>query len=304
MKTSEKTDIIIPALAEAQKHIGAAEKNVDNTYYDVKYADLGSVLVAIKRPLNDQGIFIIQTVEGDAEKPWILTRLQHESGQFIEMTTPLIVHTYGKEDTTQAFGKATTLTRRYALQTLLSVPSVEDERLYVEEVIEHKNGGKKTDAQIIQEMIDDHEERINDPETFPEEKKRLINVREQLKVNLNLELERQKNKPQEESKERPTRSTGSRRNAPATPSDAKVATNTEKTNGEAMEEMKGWKGYRLVGYTNPVYKDKRLGELKTEHIKMLWTNKGEKNQNSTDPDKATEAAWIREAAVDMGIIKE
>jgi hypothetical protein len=333
MKTSENMDQIIPALAKAQKFIGAAQKNTENKFYETLYADLGSVTAAIKSPLLDQGIFVIQSVESVIVRtgeswPFLVTRLQHESGQFIESVTPIVVkyplpkkgrdgnETVG--DYTQAFGKAVTLTRRYAIQALVFVPSVDDERTWSDNVLDHKpnNGSKKTDVEIIQEMIADHVERIEDPETMPQEKDRLTKVVGQLHE----QLEAAKSKATAGGTpdnvhpfkpETPTGRTGSRQNASARVGNrvaagkgAKAQESPSSASEEELFEQKGWKGYRLTGYQNPVFNDKPLGGFDKAHIKVLWIERGAKNGSHTDPHLAEEAAWIRLAAIDHGIISE
>ena len=128
MKTSEKIDLISPALLAAQKEINNASKDSKNAHFKNAYASLGSVIEAVKEPLNKQGIAIIQSLacfEFEEEKPGLrlATRLIHTSGQWIEDTafSPL-----PKADP-QGVGSATTYLRRYSLAALLCITQEDDD---------------------------------------------------------------------------------------------------------------------------------------------------------------------------------
>lgn len=123
MKTSEKIDLIAPALLAAQKEIGNASKDAKNPHFRNSYASLGSVIEAIKDPLNKHGIAIIQTLSEGKEGLHLSSRLLHGSGQWIEDTafTPL-----PKADP-QGVGSATTYLRRYSLAALLCITQEDDD---------------------------------------------------------------------------------------------------------------------------------------------------------------------------------
>ena len=127
MKTSEKIDLIAPALLAAQKEIGNATKNAKNPHFKNNYADLGAIIDAIKDPLNKQGIAVIQSLSSSdgANGGGLLlrSRLLHASGQWIEDTafTPL-----PKADP-QGVGSATTYLRRYSLAALLCITQEDDD---------------------------------------------------------------------------------------------------------------------------------------------------------------------------------
>ena len=94
MHQSEKIDKITTALIAAQKNIETVIKNktVKAGVYNFAYADLTAVIAAIKGPLNDAGIAIVQAInaaEGD-EVALVETQLIHESGQWIGSRTPIL----------------------------------------------------------------------------------------------------------------------------------------------------------------------------------------------------------------------
>ena len=124
MKTSDTLTKIAPALLAAQKSVGNAKKQATNPHYKSKYANLESVIEAVKDALNDNGITIIQTV-GDTigGTTRVNTRLLHESGEFIEDTACAPI---AKQDA-QGVGSAVTYLRRYSLAAICSITQEDDD---------------------------------------------------------------------------------------------------------------------------------------------------------------------------------
>lgn len=124
MKTSESISKIAVALLAAQKGITFASKDATNPHFKNKYADLGSVVDAVKPALNEAGIVFIQTASpSDDGKLHLATRLMHESGEWIEDT---LVMPLPKPDP-QGFGSAMTYARRYALAAITGVYQDDDD---------------------------------------------------------------------------------------------------------------------------------------------------------------------------------
>lgn len=126
MMTSEKIDLIAPALLAAQKEIGNATKNAKNPHFKNNYADLGAVIDAVKEPLNKNGIVILQSPSGGIAESnclYLTTRLLHTSGQWIDDVawSPL-----PKADP-QGVGSATTYLRRYSLAAMLCITQEDDD---------------------------------------------------------------------------------------------------------------------------------------------------------------------------------
>jgi hypothetical protein len=123
MNTSETLDLIAPALLAAQKEINNASKDAKNPHFRSSYASLGSVIEAVKEPLNKQNISVIQSLSEGNDGLYLSTRLLHVSGQWIEDTaySPL-----PKADP-QGVGSATTYLRRYSLAALLCITQEDDD---------------------------------------------------------------------------------------------------------------------------------------------------------------------------------
>lgn len=124
MRTSQTLEKIAPALLNAQKQITFAEKNAKNPHFKNNYADLESVIDAIKKPLNDNGIMFLQTFSpSETGKLNLTTRLVHESGEWVEdeLTMPL------QKNDAQGYGSAATYSRRYALAAIVGLYQADDD---------------------------------------------------------------------------------------------------------------------------------------------------------------------------------
>lgn len=124
MKTSDSITKIALAILKAQKAITFATKDATNPHYKSKYADLPSVIDAIKPALNLVGIAFLQTA--GTSDPGILamtTRLLHESGEWIEdtATCPL------PKNDPQGYGSACTYLRRYSLAAIVGLYQDDDD---------------------------------------------------------------------------------------------------------------------------------------------------------------------------------
>lgn len=124
MKTSESISKIAPALLKAQKEIGSAKKEADNPFYHSKFADLGEVMRVCKKPCNDNGITILQPEDADENGNYVETVLLHESGEFISARMRVAVKA---DNDPQALGSAVSYAKRYCLQSLLLIPSEDDD---------------------------------------------------------------------------------------------------------------------------------------------------------------------------------
>ena len=124
MKTSETISKIATALLTAQKAITFAAKDANNPFFKSKYADLPTVIDAIKPALNDAGIAFVQSASpSEAGTLALTTRLIHVSGEWIEDTaiTPLV-----KQDP-QSYGSAITYLRRYSLAAMTGLYQDDDD---------------------------------------------------------------------------------------------------------------------------------------------------------------------------------
>jgi len=124
MTTSNTITKIAIALLAAQKKMGAAKKDAVNPFFKSNYADLGAVMEVCKEPLNENGITILQPVVSDENGTYVETMLLHESGEFLSAQMRLAVKS---ENNPQDLGSAISYGRRYSLQSLVFVPSEDDD---------------------------------------------------------------------------------------------------------------------------------------------------------------------------------
>lgn len=133
MKTSESIIKISAALVDAQSASGKAVKDAKNSFFKdpsskdkkdgTKYATLDSVISACRDALSAARLAIIQAPVEQDGKLYVMTRVQHESGEYIEVLTPLL---FTKQDM-QGFGSAITYAKRYAISSLLNISTEEDD---------------------------------------------------------------------------------------------------------------------------------------------------------------------------------
>ena len=124
MKTSDSIKQIAEALVSAQKEIKFAVKDSTNPHYKSKYANINSVIDAVKKPLNDNGIAILQSLSpSDDNKLHLTTRLLHSSGEWIEDTAVCPIQ---KQDP-QGLGSAISYIRRYSLSAMCAVYADDDD---------------------------------------------------------------------------------------------------------------------------------------------------------------------------------
>jgi len=115
---------IYTALAAAQLEIRNAEKNTDNEFTKKPYADLASVLDAVRGPLAKNGIALFQTTADPGNGILgIRTVLAHTSGQTIE---DVITMSPPKLDP-QGVGSCRTYMRRYAVLAICGIAGALDD---------------------------------------------------------------------------------------------------------------------------------------------------------------------------------
>jgi len=124
----EGTGQIAKALAAAQAAFPAVGKDKtaaiksEKGNFSYSYADLASILAAVRKPLADNQLAITQPIIWSEGHAWLATRLLHVSGQSLESLYPLKQY-----DRPQEMGSALTYARRYSLTALLGIAAEEDD---------------------------------------------------------------------------------------------------------------------------------------------------------------------------------
>ena len=125
MNKSESVAGLPAALAKAQGQMKGAIKDSANPFFKSKYADLASVVEAIRAAFSANGLSYIQTVEpSEKDEVRVETTLLHSSGEWIScgvLSLPV-----SKVDA-QGYGSALTYARRYSLSAAVGVAPEDDD---------------------------------------------------------------------------------------------------------------------------------------------------------------------------------
>ena len=123
MNRSESIKELATALNKAQSEMSGAKKKEINPFFGKKYADMNSVVDAVRIPFCDNGLSYSQFPLFNDKCVGVETILMHESGEWISsiLMLPMV-----KQDP-QAAGSAITYARRYSLQSIAGIPSEDDD---------------------------------------------------------------------------------------------------------------------------------------------------------------------------------
>ena len=112
------------SMAAAFGEIEAATKSANNPHFKSKYADLTSVIEAVKPALIKHGLFFTQHPQPSEAGVTVETVLHHAGGESLSLGSLFVPA--NKQDA-QGFGSALTYARRYALVTAFGVPVEDDD---------------------------------------------------------------------------------------------------------------------------------------------------------------------------------
>jgi hypothetical protein len=115
---------LFAALVKAQAEMTGAKKDSANPFFKSKYADLGSVMEAIRPALSAHGLGFVQMVKDGEDCAAVETVIIHESGEM--MPCGYVSVPVSKADA-QGYGSAITYAKRYSLQAAFGVPSIDDD---------------------------------------------------------------------------------------------------------------------------------------------------------------------------------
>lgn len=122
--TQDKNKEINEALMNAQQEFPEIKKNCQVAFNKVnfKYADLHSILAAVKKPLAKHGLCVTQRMLPGPESSVVLqTDLLHRSGEMIQSS-----YAFKMPADIKQFGSLLTYGRRYQLAAILGVCADED----------------------------------------------------------------------------------------------------------------------------------------------------------------------------------
>jgi hypothetical protein len=112
---------LFSALSKAQSQIKGAFKDSTNPHFKSRYADLESVIEAMRVPFAANGLAFIQSATPDGQH--MMTILVHSSGESFTTQVPLII----TKNDMQGVGSAITYARRYGLAAACGISQTDDD---------------------------------------------------------------------------------------------------------------------------------------------------------------------------------
>lgn len=119
MTHSENIVEIAKALSAAQAEMGAAVKNAKHQRFDGDYANINSVIAAIRPAFCAHGLSFTQSPFVRDGGIGVVTLIMHTSGQWISSELIMPAQKMTPQDT----GTIITYARRYALQSMAGLPA-------------------------------------------------------------------------------------------------------------------------------------------------------------------------------------
>ena len=160
MNSSQSLTSLAPALVKAQKSMQAAVKDSNNPFFKSKYADLNSVMDAVKGPLHDNGLCFIQACHEHDKAIGVETIIIHESGEWLsggEVVLPAL-----KEDP-QGYASSMTYCRRYSLSSVTGIGAEDDDGNAASQPQQQRQWGNDTRPQATRNT----KERYSAPASAP-----------------------------------------------------------------------------------------------------------------------------------------
>jgi len=121
--SSQSIALISAALASAQGEMENASKDRQNTHFNSRYADLASVIQAVRAPLSKHGIAFTQPTTNEGGRVIVRTVLSHKSGEWLGCE----LSARPQQDTPQGIGSTMTYLRRYSLMAMTGIAPDDDD---------------------------------------------------------------------------------------------------------------------------------------------------------------------------------
>lgn len=120
---SESIALLTKAVVKVQSQLTGVSKDATNPFFNSKYATLDACWDVIRPLLAENGLAIIQTTEMVENGAVLVTRLCHESGEWVRGDYPL----NPVKNDPQGLGSSTTYARRYSLQAIIGLTPADDD---------------------------------------------------------------------------------------------------------------------------------------------------------------------------------
>lgn len=110
------------ALSAFQSEVTNPVKNISNTFFKSKYADLGSCIDVMRPLLSKHGLSFTQLTEMKEGQLVLVTSLRHSAGEQVDGFYPI----NPTKNDPQGMGSALTYARRYALCAMFGLAAEDD----------------------------------------------------------------------------------------------------------------------------------------------------------------------------------
>jgi len=124
MNQSPTIGALATALAKANLQLSNPTFDKRNSHFNNGYASLAAVLNAIRKPLAEHGLSLVQTISTEPGHVTITTSLLHASGEWLSSDVSVSVQ---NNATAQAVGGATTYMRRYSALAMCGIAGDDDD---------------------------------------------------------------------------------------------------------------------------------------------------------------------------------
>lgn len=138
MHKSDEIEKLAAAVCKLQQEVKDAKATADNPFFHSKYADLKTVLDAVRKPLADNELALIQFPVSRSDGAGVLNVLLHSSGQYIAEDVILSV----VKNDPQGMGSAITYARRYSIQAIAGIATEDDDANEASQPQQKANGGR------------------------------------------------------------------------------------------------------------------------------------------------------------------
>lgn len=124
-KRSDSIIALATALSKAQGEMKGAIRDSTNPFFRSKYADLASVVEAIREAFSNNGLSYTQRIEPtDKNEVRVETIILHSSGEWISCG---VLNLPVSKNDAQGFGSAITYARRYGLSAAVGIAPEDDD---------------------------------------------------------------------------------------------------------------------------------------------------------------------------------
>ena len=178
MNKSESIGKLTEALSKVQGILEGAKKESSNPFFKSRYADLTSVWDAIRKPLADNGLAVIQTGVYNADNPELIsieTTLSHISGEWVSG----IISVKPVKNDPQVAVACVTYLRRASLSAIVGVSPEDDDGEAATREVKPKTAMKdfrNKEADIPEDVEVKDNPLVDFLNSTPEEQKRTLNI--------------------------------------------------------------------------------------------------------------------------------